>query len=146
MPRGRPAARPLSFHKPTGQYYVTRARKRTYLGADPKEAPEALSPPRPWGGSHPRPDWDRTITARELANRFVAAQQANWRNPNGTLRCYSDWLGRTGKQAYVRCAPDASVDAQMVVVLPQASGLLGGKAAACHELPGPGAWSASTST
>lgn len=94
MPRGRPAASPLSFHKPTGQYYVTRARKRTYLGTDPKEALKRYHRLALGGGSHPRQDWDRTITAKELANRFVAAQQANWRNPNGTLRCYSDWLGR----------------------------------------------------
>jgi hypothetical protein len=38
MPRTRPSTRPLSFHGPTGQYYVTRARKRVYLGTDAKEA------------------------------------------------------------------------------------------------------------
>ena len=38
MPRSRPASNPLSFHKPTGQYYVTRQRKRIYLGADKEEA------------------------------------------------------------------------------------------------------------
>ncbi len=34
MPRSRPASSPLSFHKHTGQYYVTRGGQRVYLGAD----------------------------------------------------------------------------------------------------------------
>lgn len=34
------------------------------------------------------------ITIKELANRFIAAQQANWRNPEETLKCYKGWLGR----------------------------------------------------
>ena len=38
MSRSRPASRPLSFHKPTGQYYVTRSGKRIYLGADQSAA------------------------------------------------------------------------------------------------------------
>lgn len=38
MPRSRPASNPLSFHKPTGQYYVTRGGKRIYLGANQEEA------------------------------------------------------------------------------------------------------------
>jgi hypothetical protein len=37
MSRSRPASGQLSFHKPTGQYYVTRNRKRVYLGADQDE-------------------------------------------------------------------------------------------------------------
>jgi len=28
------------------------------------------------------------------ANRFIASQQANWRNPEETLKCYKSWLGR----------------------------------------------------
>jgi len=34
MSRSRPASNPISFHKQTGQYYVTRAGKGIYLGAD----------------------------------------------------------------------------------------------------------------
>jgi integrase len=34
------------------------------------------------------------ISVKELANRFIAAQQANWRAPETTLRCYQNWLGR----------------------------------------------------
>jgi len=34
------------------------------------------------------------LSAKELANRFLKTQQANWRNPGDTLRGYKDWLGR----------------------------------------------------
>ncbi len=40
MPRSRPASNPLSFHKPTGQYYVTRGGRRIYLGASEEGALE----------------------------------------------------------------------------------------------------------
>ena len=95
MPRSRPASNPISYHKHTKQYYVTRGGRRIYLGADKEEAlkryhrlglgfeaaPEEPAPP---------PE----ITVKELANRFIAAQRANWRNPESTLKCYKDWLGR----------------------------------------------------
>ena len=95
MSRSRPASNPISFHKHTKQYYVTRGGKRIYLGADREEAlkkyhrmglgielvQQELAPPV-------------EITIKELANRFIAAQQANWRNPKATLKCYKDWLGR----------------------------------------------------
>jgi integrase len=35
-----------------------------------------------------------SITVKELANRFLDAQQANWRNPQATLRSYTSWLRR----------------------------------------------------
>ena len=38
MSRSRPASNPLSYHKPTGQYYVTREERRVYLGCDRDEA------------------------------------------------------------------------------------------------------------
>ena len=38
MSRSRPASNPISFHKHTKQYYVTRGGKRIYLGADRGEA------------------------------------------------------------------------------------------------------------
>ena len=38
MSRSRPASNPVSFHKHTKQYYVTRGGKRIYLGSDKKEA------------------------------------------------------------------------------------------------------------
>ncbi len=95
MPRSRPASNPVSYHKHTKQYYVTRGRKRIYLGSDKEQAlikyhrlglglelvPQKPAPPV-------------EITIKELANRFIAAQQANWRNPKTTLKCYKDWLGR----------------------------------------------------
>ncbi len=34
MPRSRPSTDPISFHKPTGQFYVTRGGTRVYLGTD----------------------------------------------------------------------------------------------------------------
>ncbi len=34
MPRTRTSTDPISFHEPTGQYYVTRCGSRVYLGAD----------------------------------------------------------------------------------------------------------------
>jgi integrase len=34
------------------------------------------------------------LTLKELANRFIATQRANWRSPEATLKCYTDWLGR----------------------------------------------------
>ncbi|HSA27910.1 MAG TPA: hypothetical protein P5159_15360, partial [Phycisphaerae bacterium] len=40
MPRSRPASNPLSFHKPTGQYYVTRGGRRICLGASEEGALE----------------------------------------------------------------------------------------------------------
>lgn len=95
MSRSRPASNPISFHKHTKQYYVTRGGKRIYLGSDKEQAlikyhrlglglesvPKEATPPV-------------EITIKELANRFIAAQQANWRNPKTTLKCYRDWLGR----------------------------------------------------
>jgi hypothetical protein len=95
MSRSRPASNPISFHKHTKQYYVTRGGKRIYLGADKEQAlikyhrlrlglesvPKEVVPPV-------------EITIKELANRFIAAQQANWRNPKTTLKSYRSWLGR----------------------------------------------------
>jgi len=95
MPRSGPASNPISFHKHTKQYYVTRGGKRIYLGSDNEQAllqyhrlglglESALQESVP----------PLEITIKELANRFIAAQQANWRNPKTTLKCYKDWLGR----------------------------------------------------
>lgn len=95
MPRSRPASNPISYHKHTKQYYVTRGGLRIYLGSDKDQAlekyhqlglgiesvqKESASPIR--------------ITVKDLANRFLVAQQANWRNPETTLIAYKDWLGR----------------------------------------------------
>ncbi len=94
MSRSRPASNPLSYHKHTGQYYVTRDRKRVYLGSDHDEAIEkyhrlALGLIIP-----ERPQTKSSLSAKELANRFIATQQANWRNPDVTLSNYRNWLGR----------------------------------------------------
>ncbi len=95
MSRSRPASNPISYHKHTNQYYVTRGGKRVYLGSDKDEAikryhklglgfePTEKEAASPLG-----------VTVKDLANRFIAAQQANWRNPKTTLKCYRDWLGR----------------------------------------------------
>ncbi len=125
MPRSRPASNPVSFHKPTGHYYVTRAGRRIYLGSDREQAlrryheiglgietavPEA--PARP------------TMTLKELANRFIATQRANWRSPKETLKSYTGWLGRfladhSGTYTHM---PDAEVD---VAVMKTRERLLG---------------------
>jgi len=96
MSRSRPASNPISFHKHTKQYYVTRGGKRIYLGSDKEQALEKYH--RLGLGLQltaveeiaPNP----LISAKELANRFIAAQRANWRNPETTLKCYTGWLGR----------------------------------------------------
>lgn len=93
MPRSRPASSPLSFHKHTGQYYVTRGGHRIYLGADLEAATDkyhrlALGEP-----PAPKPPSAVSISAKELANRFIAAQRANWRSEE-TLRGYENWLAR----------------------------------------------------
>jgi integrase len=95
MSRSRPASNPISYHKHTKQYYITRGGKRIYLGSDKNQAltkyhqlglnigivqRELVQPVN--------------ITIKNLANRFLAAQQANWQNPNTTLKCYKNWLGR----------------------------------------------------
>jgi integrase len=109
MPRSRPASNPLSFHAPTGQHYVTRRGRRIYLGADHEEAiaryhrlalgfqqdrrvPQ-LVPARAYGRDS-EPVLACTLTVKELANRFIAAQQANWRAPAETKCGYLHWLGR----------------------------------------------------
>lgn len=94
MPRSRPASDPISFHKPTGQYYVTRVGKRIYLGADRGAALDryhrlaaGIREPQTAIISQP-------MSAKELASRFLQAQQANWRNPERTFESYQGWLAR----------------------------------------------------
>ncbi|MCK4825175.1 hypothetical protein KA005_56020 [bacterium] len=72
MSRSKAASNPISFHKHTKQYYVTRVGKRIYLGSDREEAlkkyhrmglgfepvQQELTPPV-------------EITIKELANRFI---------------------------------------------------------------------------
>ncbi len=78
MSRSRPASNPISFHKHTKQYYVTRGGKRIYLGSDKEQALEKYH--RLGLGLQlaaaeeiaPNP----LISAKELANRFIAAQRA----------------------------------------------------------------------
>lgn len=94
MPRPRPASNPISFHKPTGQYYTTRQRKRIYLGADHRVALTKYHRIALGVAPTAEPYVDRTLTAKELASRFVLAQQANWRSPEATTACYKAWLKR----------------------------------------------------
>lgn len=92
MPR-RPASDPLSYHKHTRQYYVTRAYRRIYLGTDKRQAMQRYYQLAAGFAPNTPPVPDGTITCKELANRFLAAQQANWQARETTLRCYRDWLG-----------------------------------------------------
>jgi len=95
MSRSRPASNPISYHKHTRQYYVTRGGRRIYLGADEDNALDKYH--RLSLGIEPvqaQPVPLNKITAKELANRFLAVQQANWQNPETTLKSYKDWLGR----------------------------------------------------
>ena len=94
MPRSRPTSNPLSYHKHTGQYYVTRTGKRIYLGADRDEALEKYHRMNLGLAEPERPAKQVPVTGKELANRFLAAQQANWRNPVVTLASYKHWIGR----------------------------------------------------
>ena len=94
MPRSRPASNPLSFHAPTGQHYVTRRGQRIYLGADRKEALDRYHRLALGLGQPIEHDVDRTLTAKELASRFIAVQQANWRARQTTVQSYQSWLGR----------------------------------------------------
>lgn len=95
MPRSRPASNPISYHKWTKQFYVTRASKRIYLGSDKEEALKRYHRLGLGAASIlQEPASPVEITIKGLANRFIAAQQANWQNPKGTLKCYKDWLGR----------------------------------------------------
>ena len=113
MSRSRPASNPISFHKHTKQYYVTRGGKRIYLGSDKEQALEKYH--RLKLGLQltiaeeavPTP----LISAKELANRFIAAQRANWRNPETTLRCYTGWLGRFLRDHPRLIASDLTVEA-----------------------------------
>jgi integrase len=95
MPRSRPASNPISYHKWTKQFYVTRAGKRIYIGSDKEQALKRYH--RLGLGFEliqQEPAAPIEITIKELANRFISAQQANWRNPKDTLKCCTGWLGR----------------------------------------------------
>lgn len=77
MPRSRPASNPLSFHKPTGRFYVTRGGRRIYLGADRDLVMEKYHR-LALGVEAPEPLADSSgMSAKDLANRFLEAQQAN---------------------------------------------------------------------
>ncbi len=95
MSRSRPASNPISYHKHTKQYYVTRLGKRIYLGTDKGNALIMYHQLNLGIESTPM-DSPRLIqiTMKELANRFLMAQQANWKNPDKTLKSYRDWIGR----------------------------------------------------
>ncbi|MHC4682219.1 MAG: tyrosine-type recombinase/integrase [Planctomycetota bacterium] len=95
MSRSRPATNPISFHRHTGQYYVTRGGKRIHLGSDKDQALKKYH--RLGLGLESIPQESSLpveIRIKELANRFISTQQANWRNPDTTLKCYKAWLGR----------------------------------------------------
>jgi hypothetical protein len=95
MSRSRPTSNPISYHKNTKQYYVTKGGKRIYLGSDKDRAINRHH--RLGLGIKPIQEENEPplgVTIKDLANRFIVAQKANWRNPETTLKCYKDWLGR----------------------------------------------------
>jgi integrase len=95
MSRSRPASNPISYHKHTKQYYVTRGGKRIYLGSDKDEALKKYH--RLGLGFEMAPQEPVIkvgISIKELANRFIATQRANWKAPNTTLKSYKQWIGR----------------------------------------------------
>ncbi len=112
MPRNRPARDPISFHKPTGQYYVTRGGKRVYLGCDHDEALAAYHRLALGVGQVKQAPvvGNPAITAKELANRFIAAQQANWREVEDTKKDYRDWIHRFLKAHRGLKAADLTVE------------------------------------
>ncbi len=76
--RAPPASNPLSFHGPTGQHYVTRSGKRIYLGANRENALEKYHRMALGLGVSEKPSVaPSAILGKELANRFLEAQQAN---------------------------------------------------------------------
>ncbi len=94
MSRSRPASSPISYHKHTKQYYVTRGGRRIYLGSDKDEALKkyhrlSLS----FELAPQEPVLQAGISVKELANRFIATQRANWKAPETTLKSYRQWIG-----------------------------------------------------
>ena len=98
MPRSRPASDPVSYHKQTGQFYITRLGHRIYLGAD---KPEALRKYHalamgvdPFASRQAAdPTSEQLMSVKELASRYIAAQKANWRTELAEAN-YRNWLGR----------------------------------------------------
>lgn len=84
MPRTRPSTSPLSFHGPTRQYYITRARKRIYLGSEPKKA---LMRAASWPPGHvvPMNQWKHPCADRG-APRAAAMPDNQASLPAGTHR------------------------------------------------------------
>jgi hypothetical protein len=73
MPRSRPTSNPISYHKWTKQFYVTRSDRRIYLGPDKEEALKRYH--RLGLGVAliiQEPASPVEITIKELANRFIA--------------------------------------------------------------------------
>lgn len=81
MPRSRPTSNPISYHKWTKQFYVTRAGRRIYLGSDKEQALKK---------------YHRLGLGFELIQQEAAppVQQANWWSPKDTLKRYKGWVGR----------------------------------------------------
>ena len=90
MPRSRPAGDPVSFHGPSDQYYVTRGGRRLHLGSDRDIAMQKYHRLSAGLSEEEKLVCHLPISANEPANRFLAVQQANWRNRASTLRGYPD--------------------------------------------------------
>ena len=80
MPRSRPASDPISFPKPTGQYYVTRGGKRLYLGADRDEAIRRYHR-RSLGLSEP----DKSARGVEISAKDLATVLSLRKKPTGGI-------------------------------------------------------------
>ena len=91
---------------------MTRGGRRIYWGADREPA---IRRHHEMGlGSEmrlPEPSPPVALTVKELANRFLTAQRANWRNPTVTLKSYKDWLGRSLADHPRLRAADCTVEA-----------------------------------
>jgi hypothetical protein len=94
MPRTRPSTDPISLHKTTGQFYVTRGGSRVYLSADRDAAIKRHHRMALGLAEVPMQVSTDPLSVKESANRFIPSQQANWRNPETTLKGYNDWLKR----------------------------------------------------
>ena len=78
MPRSRPASNPISYYRHTKQYYITRGCQRIYLDSDKDQAFKKYY--QLGLGIEPvqkEPTSPISITVKDLANRFLIAQQAN---------------------------------------------------------------------
>ena len=101
MPRSRPASNPVSYHKHTGQHFVTRAGKRIYLGSD---RDQALRRYHETGLGVEVTDWSHI--KGQCRSRFVRERLLCASKPGAQMAL--DFAG-TAIGAYVLAGPDAGI-------------------------------------